>query len=74
MTDKSFYRTEPYREARAKAEKDLDNWPDNRKRNRDVLGILCAGLSIAIVILWVGIWYGSISKSTDTPQAQTVIH
>lgn len=60
MTDKSFYRTEPYKEARAKAEKDLDNWPKNdefRKRNRDVLGILCAGLSIAIVILWFLIFW-----------------
>lgn len=76
-----------YEEARQKAEIDLDNWPDNdldrtlrwppdlkhRKRNRDVVAILCAGLSIAIVLLWLGIGYGSISRSTVTPQAQTII-
>lgn len=85
LTHKS--RSPSYLTKPAQQKENLDNWPDNdldrtlhwppdlkrRKRNRDVVAILCAGLSIAIVILWVGIYYGSISRSTVTPQAQTII-
>lgn len=51
-------RSRAYIEAQRKARLDLDNWPEpaskpvSNREKRDVLGILCAGLSVAIVLIW----------------------
>lgn len=92
MNDNKFYLTEPYKEAREKAEKDLDSWPNwrtdrfdqslnwpnkaaTRSRNRAVIGILCLGLSIAIIIIWIGTYYAVRTNAIATlPQTQTTPH
>ncbi len=68
-----FYTTEPYKEARRRAETDLDNWPkgvNHHQRNRAVLGILCLGLSAAIILIWIGAYYHVRSHT----QAPTITH
>lgn len=80
MTD-PFYTTEPYREARNRAERDLANWPDSiekqeayyllKRERHGVLGILCAGLSLAIMILYFGVYH--YARSTYTP-SPAIVH
>lgn len=104
MNNNKFYLTEPYKEAREKAEKDLDSWPNwrtdrfdqnwnkfaelsnglgfsnahksaTRKRNHAVIGILCLGLSIAIIIIWIGTYYAVRTNAITTlPQTQAAPH
>jgi len=69
-TEKPFYLTEPYKEARQKAQNDLDNWPDDGstyrhfvdcdwlepKPSRRILW-LCIFLSVVVVLSWiVALW------------------
>ncbi len=84
----NFYTTEPYKEARQKAEIDIDNWPTSpdtlaelqeryyrnrvKKENRAVLGLLCLGLTLAIFIIWLGT-YAYVSNVAHT-QAPSIAH
>lgn len=81
---KPFYLTEPYQSARRKAEADLANWSlaeqqeqyyqqRVKKENRDVYAILLAGLSFAIIILYLGI-YTYVSDTHTNPPSPPIVH
>jgi hypothetical protein len=53
-----FWQSNSYRQARQRAEADLDNWR-KAEQARSIRGLtwLCVGLSIGIVAIWMGIAY-----------------
>jgi hypothetical protein len=79
MSD-NFYTTEPYRKARERAQQDIDDWAlaeqqehyyrqRVKKENHGVLAIICAGLTVAIMIIYFGVYRYA---RTNTPSSFVV--